>query len=126
MQWNIRDDAPVYAQLVEHIKLAIISGEFKLGERLPSVRELSAEAGVNPNTMQRAMAELEQSGLIYSQRTSGRFVTDDRAVIDEARLRMARRQAEVFWHSMAGLGYDRARALEILTEQKEEIEEANP
>ena len=126
MEWIFRTDQPIYTQLVSQVTLAILSGEFPPGSRLPAVRELASQAGVNPNTMQRAMAELEQSGLIHSQRTSGRFVTDDRAVIDEARLRMARRQAEVFWRSMAGLGYDRARALEILTEQKEEIKEANP
>ena len=64
MRWNIRSDAPVYSQLVEHIKLAIISGEFPLGSRLPSVRDLASEAGVNPNTMQRAFAELEREGLV--------------------------------------------------------------
>ena len=77
MRWNIRSDAPVYSQLVEHIKLAIVSGEFPLGSRLPSVRELAAEAGVNPNTMQRAFAELEREGLVLTQRTAGRTVTED-------------------------------------------------
>ena len=78
MQWNIRDDAPVYAQLVEHIKLAIISGEFKLGERLPSVRELSAEAGVNPNTMQRALQELEREGSAGRVGDAGKILTGQR------------------------------------------------
>lgn len=124
MEWNIRTDLPIYSQLVSLVTLAILSGEYAPGSRLPAVRELAAQAGVNPNTMQRAMAELEQGGLIYSQRTSGRFVTDDRGVIDEARLRLARRQAEEYWNAMARLGYDRAQALELLKEQKE-LKEAN-
>ena len=125
MEWIFRSDVPIYTQLVSQMTMAILSGEYPPGSRLPAVRELAAQAGVNPNTMQRAMAELEQSGLIYSQRTSGRFVTDDGAVIEEARLRLARRQADVFWDGMSRLGYDRARALEILKEQKDTEEGEN-
>ena len=77
MKWQFSNSAPIYAQLIEQIKMAIVSGEFPAGERLPSVRELAAETGVNPNTMQRAMTELERDGLVYSQRTAGRFVTEN-------------------------------------------------
>ncbi len=125
MEWIFRADLPIYTQLVSQVTMAILSGEYPPGSRLPAVRELASQAGVNPNTMQRAMAELEQSGLIYSQRTSGRFVTDEGAVIEEARLRLARRQAAAFWDGMSRLGYDRARALEILKEQKENEEAEN-
>ena len=118
MEWNFRTDQPIYTQLVEQMTQAILSGSFAPGARLPAVRELAAQAGVNPNTMQRAMAELEQGGLIFSQRTSGRFVTEDEAVIGEARRKLARRQADVFWDAMAHLGYDRAQALQLLTEYK--------
>ena len=77
MAWNLDADKPIYAQLVEIIQMQIISGQYRAGDRLPSVRELAAEASVNPNTMQKALAELERNGLIYTQRTSGRMVTED-------------------------------------------------
>ena len=125
MEWSFRGDLPIYTQLVEQITQAILSGAFAPGARLPAVRELAAQAGVNPNTMQRAMAELEQGGLIYSQRTSGRFVTDDEAVIGGARRRLARRQADAFWNAMSRLGYDRTGALQLLTEYESNEEGDN-
>ena len=76
MKWDFSSDAPIYAQLILQIKVGIVSGAFPPGERLPSVRDLATEAGVNPNTMQRALTELERDGLVYSQRTAGRFVTE--------------------------------------------------
>ena len=124
MQWNIRDDAPVYAQLVEHIKLAIISGEFKLGERLPSVRELSADAGVNPNTMQRAFAELEREGLVLTQRTAGRSVTEDASRVEQTKRQLAAAAIQSFWINMRKLGFLPKEALQLLqqsgTDKKEE------
>ena len=72
MNWQFSNDAPIYAQLIRQIRAGIVSGAFSPGERLPSVRDLAMEAGVNPNTMQRALTELERDGLVYSQRTSGR------------------------------------------------------
>ena len=124
MQWNIRDDAPVYAQLVEHIKLAIVSGEFPLGSRLPSVRELASEAGVNPNTMQRAFAELEREGLVLTQRTAGRTVTEDALRIETVKRRLAAAAIQTFWVSMRLLGFDQSEALQMLAESgKKEREE---
>ncbi|MBQ2061529.1 MAG: GntR family transcriptional regulator [Oscillospiraceae bacterium] len=120
MEWTFQPDLPIYTQLVAQMTQAILSGAYAPGARLPAVRELAAEAGVNPNTMQRAMAELEQSGLIFSQRTSGRFVTDDETVIDDARHRQAQRQVDAFWRSMALLGYDRDRTLALLTQNEKE------
>ena len=84
MEWDIRNDQPIYTQLIQQVTLAILSGTFPCGGRLPPVREMAAEAGVNPNTMQRALAELERTGLVYTQRTAGRFVTEDAAVIDSS------------------------------------------
>ena len=78
MAWNLDSDRPIYAQLLERIELQIVSGTYGPGDKLPSVRELAAEASVNPNTMQKAFAELERSGLIVTKRTSGRFVTEDK------------------------------------------------
>lgn len=116
MRWNIRSDAPVYSQLVEHIKLAIISGEFPLGSRLPSVRDLASEAGVNPNTMQRAFAELEREGLVLTQRTAGRTVTEDAVRIESVKRRLASAAIQTFWVSMRLLGFDQKEALQMLTE----------
>ena len=66
MTWELKNDRPIYAQLIEQIKLRIISGFYRPGERLPSVRDMAAEAAVNPNTMQRALSELERDGLLYT------------------------------------------------------------
>ena len=124
MRWNIRSDLPVYSQLVEHIKLAIVSGEFPLGSRLPSVRELAAEAGVNPNTMQRAFAELEREGLVLTQRTAGRTVTEDALRIETVKRRLAAAAIQTFWVSMRLLGFDQSEALQMLAESgKKEREE---
>ena len=124
MRWNIRSDAPVYSQLVEHIKLAIVSGEFPLGSRLPSVRELASEAGVNPNTMQRAFAELEREGLVLTQRTAGRTVTEDALRIETVKRRLASAAIQTFWVSMRLLGFDQGEALKMLAESgKKEREE---
>ena len=82
MSWNLNPEYPIYTQIMEHITSDIISGTYAPGSKLPSVRELAQTAGVNPNTMQKALSELEHTGLLYSQRTSGRFVTEDLAMIE--------------------------------------------
>ena len=89
MAWNLDSDRPIYAQLLERIQLQIVSGTYGPGDKLPSVRELAAEASVNPNTMQKAFAELERSGLIVTKRTSGRFVTEDKDMITQIRTQLA-------------------------------------
>ena len=104
MDWSFQGDAPIYTQLVEQIKVAIVTGVFPPGERLPSVRDLATEAGVNPNTMQRALAQLESEQLVYSQRTAGRFVTEDSRVIDAAKRELAQRHVERFLAAMHRLG----------------------
>ena len=104
MDWSFQSDAPIYTQLVEQIKVAIVTGAFPPGERLPSVRDLATEAGVNPNTMQRALAQLESEQLVYSQRTAGRFVTEDSRVIDAAKRELAQRHVERFLAAMHRLG----------------------
>ena len=114
MDWEIRDDAPIYSQLVAQIKLGIAAGALSPGERLPSVRDLAAEAGVNPNTMQRALQELERQGLVYSQRTSGRFVTEETDVIENAKRSLADEQVRSFLDAMARLGYMRDDILHLL------------
>ena len=114
MEWTIRGDAPVYTQLVEQITLAIIRGDYPPGERIPSVRELSAEAGVNPNTMQRALSELEREGFVQTQRTAGRTVTEDAALLQREKERFAHAAVEAFFTSMQRLGYDRSEAIQLI------------
>lgn len=125
MEWKFRNDLPIYSQLVEKIKLGIISGEMPPGSRLPSVRELAADAGVNPNTMQRALQELEREGMVFSQRTAGRFVTEDVSVIDRSKKAMAERQLQSFLAAMKELGCDREEIIALLKEEKEEQQDAD-
>ena len=124
MQWQISIEMPIYSQLVEQIKIGIVSGMFPPGERLPSVRDLATEAGVNPNTMQRAMTELERDGLVYSQRTAGRFVTEDHAVIQAAKRDLAQRHIHAFLAAMLRLGYGREEIISLL-EQEHQVEGTN-
>ncbi len=118
MDWTFRNDLPIYSQLVDRIKLAIVSGALPPGERLASVRDLATEAGVNPNTMQRALQELERQGLVFSQRTAGRFVTEDITVIDEIKKTLAKGQIESFLKAMKELGYDRQGIIDLLKEDE--------
>ena len=116
MTWQFRNDLPIYSQLIEQITQAIVTGEFAPGEKLLSVRELAASAGVNPNTMQRALSELEQGGLLYTQRTAGRFVTSDTEIIAQSKRKLAERKIEEFISSMLSLGFDRQEILQALNE----------
>ena len=120
MEWNFRNDLPIYSQLVEQIKLAIVSGVFAPGMRLSSVRDMAAEAGVNPNTLQRALQELERQGLVYSQRTAGRFVTEDSTVIANVKKAFAEEQIQGFLEAMSKRGYDRREIISLLEEKEEE------
>ena len=105
MEWNLEEGRPIYAQLVELIQMRIAAGQYAPGEKLPSVRELAAEAAVNPNTMQRAFAELERGGLIVTQRTNGRTVTEDEDRIREVRKSLAETHVRDFFDRMRSLGY---------------------
>ena len=114
MQWKLSDDRPIYVQLMETITAAIASGTLAAGSRLPSVREMAAQAGVNPNTMQRALAELERDGLLYSQRTAGRFVTDQSDRITQKRKELAMQQIRIFLSSMKEMGYTSEQTLNLI------------
>ena len=117
MNWHFQDGAPIYTQLIGQIRQGIVSGAFQPGERLPSVRDLAMAAGVNPNTMQRALSELERDGLVYSQRTAGRFVTEDKAMIDTAKLGLAENHIKTFLLAMTRLGYRREEILDLLRQE---------
>ncbi|HHW30641.1 MAG TPA: GntR family transcriptional regulator [Clostridiaceae bacterium] len=122
MPWDLKSDRPIYAQLIEQIEIKICSGIYPLGSKLPSVRDLAQEASVNPNTMQRALAMLEENGLLYTSRTSGRFVTDDVNVVNQTKNRLAKEHAQVFLSKMTELGLDYEEILSILAIVKEELE----
>ena len=115
MNWNITAGRPVYVQLVEQLELALVAGEFPPGSRIPPVRELAADAGVNPNTMQRALAQLEAEGLVYTERTTGRFVTEDTALLEQLRDETARAMTAEYLEKMRGIGYGPAEAAKLMT-----------
>ena len=120
MDWTFNNDMPIYSQLVDKIKLSIVSGQLPPGEKLSTVRDLAAEAKVNPNTMQRAFQELEREGLVFSQRSSGRFVTEDMEVIMEAKKAMARQYILGVMENMEKLGYTPQEIINLIKEGKEE------
>ena len=114
MKWQFSNDAPIYSQLIAQIKVGIVSGAFPPGERLPSVRDLATVAGVNPNTMQRALTELERDGLVHSRRTSGRFITEDETMLKNLRDELASRHIQDFMEKMKQLGFQEKETLEKL------------
>lgn len=116
MPWNLNSDRPIFIQLIEKIQIDIISGRYASGDKLPSVRELAQKASVNPNTMQKALAELERTGLVYSQRTSGRFITEDTGMIERLKTELAEEIIMEFLADMQKLGYQKKETLSLLTE----------
>ena len=120
MQWDINSERPVYIQLIEQVQASIISGYFKPSDKLPSVRDLAAEASVNPNTMQKALAELEGRGLIYSNRTSGRYITSDLSLIKKLKEQSAKDLILDFLEKMNQLGFEQEEVLSMITESVKE------
>ena len=116
MAWIFKNDRPIYVQIVERIQLSILSGEYKLGEKLPSVRELAAVAAVNPNTMQKAMVELERLGMVHAERTSGRFITSDVEMIDKLKKQLAKEYISEFVVKMKKIGYNENDIIEMMEE----------
>ena len=117
MEWKLDDNRPIWMQLQEQLTRKILSGWYRAGEKLPSVRELAAEAGVNPNTMQKALTELERSGLVYTQRTSGRFITEDTAKMTEIKEQLAREQIQLFLKNMEQLGFKKEDIKRLLEQE---------
>ena len=113
MPWNLDNNRPLYLQLVERIQMDIVSGVYHAGDKLPSVRELAADAAVNPNTMQKAFTELERSGLVYTQRTNGRYITEDQERISRVREELARECTQSYLSNIRRLGYEREQALAL-------------
>lgn len=119
MKWNFTTDRPIYLQIIKQMELALLSGEYKAGQKLPSVREFAAQAGVNPNTMQRALQELEQTGLIITQRTAGRTITEDTTMINGLREKAAQQEIADFLMQMEKLGYHKAEIIDLLQHTQE-------
>ena len=116
MPWDLDNERPIYLQLMERIQQDIVSGVYKAGDKLPSVRDLALDAAVNPNTMQKALSELERSGLVYSQRTSGRFITEDDKMLKELKRRLASEHIQNFFQKMRQLGFGDEETLKIIQE----------
>ena len=119
---NYRDSRPIYEQIKDGLRRMIVTGAMAQDEKLPSVRDLAVEAGVNPNTVQRALTELEREGLVFSQRTAGRFVTENENMITNAKLRIADERVGEFLHSMKTLGCTRDEVIALIQGAKEEEE----
>ena len=107
MSWIFDNKKPIYLQIMERIKLQIVSHTLEPNQQLPTVREFAAEAGVNPNTIQRALSELEREGFVYSKRTTGRFVTENQELIAQSRKQLSEEELEHFISSMTHFGYEK-------------------
>ena len=118
MEWQIAAGRPVYIQLVEQLERAVVTGVYPPGERVPAVRDLAAQAQVNPNTMQRALAELEARGLLETQRTAGRTVTGDVEKIAQTRRALAQTLVHHFYHQAAALGLTKAEIAALLEQEE--------
>lgn len=124
MSWNLSSERPIYAQIMERITLDIVSGIYLPGARLPSVRDLAQDAGVNPNTMQKALSELERTGLVISQRTSGRFITEDLTMVEKTKQNLASMQIRELLEKMEHIGFTKEAIIQLI-EQIETEEEAS-
>ena len=120
MDFELQSSRPIWQQLSEQLSRRIVTGVYPPGSRFPTVRELAAEAGVNPNTMQRALGQLESEGLVITNRTAGRTVTEDVGVLDAMRKRLAAELTEKYFSDMKELGFSRAQAAELAAADKEE------
>ena len=119
MGYDFNSQTPIYLQIIEIIKVQIISGALKPNEKLMSVREMSLSYGVNPNTIQKALFELEEIGLIYIERTNGKFVTSDEGIIQKIKMQTLKERVKAFFDDMERLGLDKKQAIEIV--DKEEL-----
>ncbi len=114
MAWKFENDRPIYTQLLEKIEQMIISGKYPAGAKLPSVRELAAEASVNPNTMQRAMAELENRGLIVTNRTAGKTVTQNQDILQKMKTEKAVKNTQIYVRQMESLGFNKEEIIALI------------
>ena len=119
MDYQFSNDKPIYLQLMDVFKVAIVSGELPKGQRLESVRDLAIVAKVNPNTMQKALSELERIGLVRTERTSGRFITDDEELILSMKNENAKNEIKAFLEKMKKMGITKEAVVKLISEYKE-------
>ena len=117
MDKKLKENMPIYVQIMNRVREAIAAGELKPGDKIASVRDLAADFEVNPNTMQRALTELEREGLLLSERTQGRYVTSDAKAIGELRKDLARQAADSFRREMAALGFNEEEMMDFFRER---------
>ena len=122
MDKNLNQSQPIYMQIMDKIRAAIVSGELQPGQKMAPVRELAEDFGVNPNTMQRALAELEREGLLNTERTSGRFVTKDIALIEDARKAAGEQIVRDFFYQMKALGFTKGQVEDFFRQMDTEEE----
>jgi len=118
LAWEFSNDKPIYVQVSDQIVSGILTGVYKMGEKLPSVREFAVLAAVNPNTVQKALSELESVGLIETQRNTGKYVTQEGSNIEMARKKRGELLAGEFLKNMAALGYSEEQTIRLLEEAK--------
>ncbi len=116
MDYIFDNERPIYVQLVEKLRIEIVSGKLKDGERIPSVRELALTTKVNPNTMQKALAELENEGLIYTERTNGKFVTENKELIEKIKRKLAEEKVNNYIKDMKNIGITYEQSIQYLQE----------
>ena len=116
MEFTFDNNIPIYIQLLEYMKIYLISGVFKPGEKLPSVRDFATTFKVNPNTMQKALGELESMKLIYTERTNGKYVTNDTKVIEKLKDEYAMTLAKSYFNGMKRIGLGKADSIKYLEE----------
>ena len=119
--WTFENNKPIYLQIMDKIKLQIISHKLEPNQQLPTVRELASEAGVNPNTIQRALSDLEREGFVYTKRTAGRFVTEDLDLILQSRKQLSEEQLQQFVTGMVEFGYEKEELPTVLRDYIEGV-----
>ncbi|MBR5774379.1 MAG: GntR family transcriptional regulator [Clostridia bacterium] len=119
MSWKFDKHTPVYVQIADKICAKIITGEYAPDEQIPSVRQLAYTAAVNPNTVQRALTELENEGILYSKGTLGRFVTSDQRLIAEAKHRAAKQLIADFLNEARQLSITKHELIKMIEEEIE-------
>ena len=120
MEWKLDDSRPIWPQLKEQLIIAIVAGEYNMGGSFPTVRELAEDAGVNRNTMQRALSELEHDGFVTTNRTAGRTVTADEGLVTRMKESIAKKSIEKFIKEMAAIGYSADDVVKMIKERGEE------
>jgi GntR family transcriptional regulator len=122
VDWKFKPGLPIYTQIVEQMKLSIAKGVYKPGEKLPAVRELAMEAAVNPNTMQRALTEMEREGLFYTERTNGRFVTKEEETLDKMRIALGEEFIRELFTNLEKMGMNKEQIVKAVAKWAEEAE----